>query len=47
MGAVYLEMLDARAAWKINRVLRERQILVSELTTAIVSSPISRGNMPA
>lgn len=31
-GAVYLEMLDARASWKINRVLRERQILVSELT---------------
>ena len=31
-GGVYLEMLDSRAAWKINRVLRERQILVSELT---------------
>ena len=31
-GGVYLEMLDARSAWKINRVLRERKILVSELT---------------
>lgn len=31
-GGVYLEMLDARSAWKINRVLRERKILVNELT---------------
>lgn len=31
-GGVYLEMLDARPAWKINRVLRERKILVAELT---------------
>jgi adenylate cyclase class 1 len=31
-GGVYLEMLDARPAWKINRVLRERKILVSELS---------------
>jgi adenylate cyclase, class 1 len=31
-GGVYLEMLDARASWKINRVLRERKILVNELT---------------
>jgi adenylate cyclase class 1 len=31
-GGVYLEMLDARPKWKINRVLRERKILVNELT---------------
>jgi adenylate cyclase class 1 len=31
-GGVYLEMLDARPNWKINRVLRERKILVSELS---------------
>jgi adenylate cyclase, class 1 len=31
-GGVYLEMLDARSTWKINRVLRERKILVNELT---------------
>lgn len=31
-GGVYLEMLDSRSSWKINRVLRERQVLVSELT---------------
>ena len=31
-GGVYLEMLDARPTWKINRVLRERKILVGELT---------------
>lgn len=31
-GGVYLEMLDARSSWKINRVLRERKILVNELT---------------
>jgi adenylate cyclase class 1 len=28
----YLETLDARLSWKINRVLRERRILTSELT---------------
>lgn len=28
----YLELLDARPGWKINRVLRERKFLVSELT---------------
>jgi adenylate cyclase class 1 len=31
-GGVYIEMLDSRSSWKINRVLRERKILVSELT---------------
>ena len=31
-GGVYLEMLDTRSQWKINRVLRERQVLVNELT---------------
>lgn len=31
-GGVYLEMLDARSQWKINRVLSERQVLVNELT---------------
>ena len=31
-GGVYIEMLDARSSWKINRVLRERKILVNELT---------------
>lgn len=31
-GDVYLEMLDSRSKWKINRVLRERQVLVGELT---------------
>lgn len=31
-GGVYLEMLDSRSSWKINRVVRERQVLVSELT---------------
>ena len=31
-GGVYLEMLDSRSTWKINRVLRERKILVNELT---------------
>lgn len=31
-GGVYLEMLDGRPEWKINRVLRERKILVDELT---------------
>lgn len=31
-GGVYLEMLDSRPKWKINRVLRERKILVDELT---------------
>lgn len=31
-GGVYLEMLDSRSQWKINRVLRERQVLVNELT---------------
>ncbi len=31
-GGVYLEMLDSRPTWKINRVLRERKILVDELT---------------
>lgn len=31
-GGAYLEMLDARSTWKINRVLRERKILVDELT---------------
>lgn len=31
-GGVYLEMLDSRSKWKINRVLRERQVLVGELT---------------
>ena len=31
-GGVYLEMLDSRSSWKINRVLRERKILVNELT---------------
>ena len=31
-GGVYLEMLDGRPKWKINRVLRERKILVNELT---------------
>lgn len=28
----YLELLDARPGWKINRVLRERKVLVNELT---------------
>ncbi len=28
----YIEMLDARPSWKINRVLRERRILTNELT---------------
>ena len=31
-GGVYLEMLDARPNWKIHRVLRERKILVNELS---------------
>ena len=31
-GGVYLEMLDGRSTWKINRVLRERKVLVNELT---------------
>src|SRR3569833_525427 len=39
-GGVYLEMLDTRSQWKINRVLRERQVLVTELTH---SAPLKRG----
>lgn len=31
-SGVYLEMLDARPNWKINRVMRERKILINELT---------------
>jgi adenylate cyclase class 1 len=30
-GGVYLEMLDGHSTWKINRVLCERKVLVSEL----------------
>ncbi|HHM04510.1 MAG TPA: class I adenylate cyclase [Gammaproteobacteria bacterium] len=31
-NTVYMEMLDSRRDWKINRVLRERKVLVDELT---------------